>query len=84
MNEITLFHILSMHEYEHELSKWYPTSKATQYILSYRASDRHPLDELSQAVLPTRNWPNRGASTSETVAQGSEVAQFPAIPLKLL
>ena len=31
------------------------------------------------SVLPTKKLPNRGASTSETAAQGSQVAQFPLV-----
>ena len=37
----------------------------------------------SHAVLPTENLPYRGASTSETAAQGSQVAQFLVSSLKL-
>ena len=36
-----------------------------------------------QAVLPTRKLPNRGASTSETAAQGSKVAQFRGLAVVL-
>ena len=36
-----------------------------------------------ESVLPTKKLPNRGASTSKTAAQGSQVAQFPVSPLKL-
>ena len=35
------------------------------------------------SVLPTKKMPNRGASTSETAVQGSQVAQFPFSSLKL-
>ena len=49
---------------------------------------RTPLSDMTRvfemdAVLPTKNLPNRGASTSETVAHGSQVAQVLVSPLKL-
>ena len=36
---------------------------------------------MLSAVLPTKKLPNRGASTSETAAQESQVAQFPVSPI---
>ena len=34
-------------------------------------------------MLPTKKLPNRSASTSETAAQGSQVAQFAGQPIEI-